>query len=325
MNTFKKLTIEKLNDPKHDEWCNHLIRVQCQQFQITESKVREAVNGGKTQHDTQSDIVGLFDKGPGHESQVLTTFQNSLPRVDELRRKIDAKDLELQAIPEDRKYTSGKAVTNIPPEEKTKQWVLLFFAALCTIADITNYTIFNHNTVGYSWLQSFLVPFGGIIALSFGIKMALDIPKRRQPAWFHALKGFFLIIGIALIGYWAFLYSQYAMGVAGGIQLTGMAGGAATNNHSGLMLWCATVGLALIAAYGVGKVQDIRDQYTEFNGVTFSEEYLQKQREVSEAQEKYAWVAGRRAFTDSLLQLISDTRDSVRSEAGVLYQKIRGI
>lgn len=320
---WRQLSPAALKDPNKDERSSGLIRARCNAFKVSKEKVYKVAASGKTKHEAVTEITNEFNDHLHNESQLITSFQNSLQQISKLRETVAKLQFDLNEMPDSRKFTTGKSVTNVPSGERIKQNIILFFAVLFTVADCINYTIFFHEKVGNTWLQAALVPIGGVVGLAVGIKLAFDIPKREQPKWFKTAKILLLIVGVVLLGAWAYLNSQYAMIMANGPVLTGLDGAAKTVDHSSLMLWFSTIGLACIAAFSVAKAQEITDRFTDYDGITESQEYLQKNKLLYSARRELESVSDRKTHTDSLMAIIDNARDSAQREAGSFYDEYR--
>lgn len=322
-----RLTPAILNDAENDNRTIATISVRCKEFQISKESVLKVVQSGKTRQHAVDQARQDFEKDVGYEDQTITSYQNTLTPLSKLRGTVEKSSQKIEELPPNDKYTSGKAVTNVPPEKKIWQKIILGLAMLFILVDAVNDSIFLHDTAGYEWLRAILFPIGGVLALSIVLKIFLDVHKRHQGPWFPVVKNSMMIVGLLLVIGWAYLQAQNAVDLSHGPNIGGLDDAPQTQPSSKdgvLQIVFLTVGLAIIGAGGVAHVQKINDDYTEYDGVEESQLFLRLKKDHEDAVAELNRVTNRITFTNGLLALISDKRDSVQSEAGALYDEFRG-
>jgi hypothetical protein len=325
---WMRLTPSILNNSENDNRTVATISARCQEFQVSKDSILKVVESGKTRQDAVDQARQEFESQVGYEDQIITTYQNTLPSLSKLRAKVEQTQEKIDGLPTHEMYTSGKAVTSVPDEKKIWQKIFLFVAALFIVVDAVNDSIFLHDTAGYEWLRAILFPIGGVLALSFVLKVFLDVHKKHQQPWFPYLKNFLLLIGLILVIAWAYLQAQTAVNLSqgpkiGGLDETPSTSYAATMDPI-LQIVFLTVGLAIIGAGLIAHRQKISDDYTEYDGVEESQLYLRLKKDHDNAAAELNRIIDRRTFSDSLIAIISDKRKSVESEAEALYNELRG-
>jgi hypothetical protein len=322
-----RLTPAILNEADNDNRTIATISARCKEFQVSKESVLKVVQSGKTRQDAVDQARQDFEREVGYEDQTITSYQNTLPPLSKLRASVDKCAQKMEELPPHDKYTSGKAVTNVPPEKKIWQKIILVMAVLFILVDAVNDSIFLHDTAGYEWLRAILFPIGGVLALSIVLKIFLDVHKRHQAPWFPFVKNSLMITGLLLVVGWAYLQAQNAVDLSHGPNIAGLDDTPqkqASNKDGVLQIVFLTVGLAIIGAGGVAHVQKIKDDYTEYDGVEESQLFLRLKKDQEDAFAELNRVTDRRTFTDGLLAIISDKRKSVESEVEALYNELRG-
>ncbi len=324
-----RLTPAILNASEYDSRTMAIMSARCQEFKVSKEAILKVVQSGKTKQDAVNQSRLDFEKEFAGDDQTITSYQNTLPAISKLRAKVDQTQERMDNLPAHEKYTSGKAVTNVPTDKKIWQKIFLFVAGLFIVVDAVNDSIFLHDTAGFEWLRSILFPIGGVLALTFVLKVFLDVHKKHQQPWFPYLKNVLLVIGLLLVIAWVYLQAQSAVNLSQGPKISGLdSAPVPTANQASmdqiLQITFLSIGLAIIGAGLVAHVQKINDDFTEYDGIEESKLFLQLKKDHESALEELNRVIDRRTFTNGLIEIISGKRDSVVSESEALYDELRG-
>ena len=318
---WRQLKVSDLNYPEQDERSSNLIRSRCEAFEVSKQEVIKFAVSGRTTQEAVQKFIGDFDQQMLSESQLITSYINSLPSVVSLKQNIQELKEEISAMPFDQKFTSGKSVTNIPKEEKQKQYLFSFFALLAIVADVTNFTNWWHDH-GMTWFHAFLIPFGAVVILSALLKAALEAPKHERPTWIKPAKTCILIFGILFLIAWG-VFAAIEAGIVNlpppPPNLDGTTSKAV--DYTTWMQICSFIGMACAGAYLFAKAQDITDRFTDFDGITESQKFIILNKQLAEVTKAYEKVADRRTPAEGLLSMIDNTRDNIRTQVKSYYSE----
>jgi len=319
----------KLSDGKYDEEAHASIQYRCspKSFAFPKDEIQKLAQNGDGQAAAVEAGHSAFDRHVGHEKKIIETYRNEMEderaRLNPMLQKERDDLVTLTRDGKDR--VADKIVVNIPPHSKFQQTMVSWFAWILVAAGIIQLAIFLHNQNGMEWWQAFVVPFSGVVGLSWAVKFGLTSLYQDHRPVYKAMKYLALLVGMGCLISWIVMYSQYAVTLAQGPRIETLDGAAAadTGGHgSQIMVALQILGEAFVAGFLFTIVSEITAKHTYSNGVGHTEEYKHDMNEVAVIEDKLKFVNSRIALTKGLLSQLAEARINVDDQSRALYGKL---
>lgn len=319
----------KLSDGKYDEETHASIQYRCSPkcFPFPKEEIQKLAQNGEGQAAAVEAGRSAFDRHVGHEKKIIETYKDEMEderaRLNPMLQK--ERDDLVRLTREGKDRVADRIVVNIPQHSKLQQAVVNWFAWILVSAGIIQLAIFLHNQNGMEWWQAFVVPFSGVVGLSWAVKYGLTSLYQDHRPVYKAMKYLALLVGIGSLATWVVMYSQYAVTLAQGPRFESLDGTTAadTGGHgSQIMVALQILGEAFVAGFLFTIVSEITAKHTYSNGVDHAEEYKHDMKEVANIEKDLKFVNSRIAHTKGLLSQLAEARVNVEDQSRAMYGKL---
>lgn len=323
---FQDKTLQQLDlaNPEKDADTQAIIKWRCEHFKLPEAEIRQLVEAGKPRSEAITVGSGAFGKHVGNEKLIVTTYQSSIQDIiSRLYPELKKQQKDLDKLEGEGKHKrADRTLVNIPPHAKLQQTIIGVFAWILVAAGIVQLAIFLHNQNGMEWWQAFVVPFSGVVGLSWAVKFGLTQLYSDHYAIYKTLKYVALLLGVGCLVAWVLLYSQYAVALSQGPQFTTLDGGTpgdAGGHGSQIMVALQILGEAFVAGFLFTVASEITAKYTTQDGIDYTEEYKHDKKEVEDIERELEFANSRKAHTDSLLSMLATAQEDAEAKSAALW------
>lgn len=324
------ITHDDLTKPDKDEATQARIKRRCQSFKLPEEDLQSVAAKSGRESEAINVGVSAFDKHVGNEKRIVESYQSEIKdRLAQLYPALSKEKADLEKLTkEGRDRRSDRTIVNIPPHLKLQQVMLTAFAWILVAAGSAQLAIFLHNQTGMEWWQAFVVPFSGVIGLSWGVKVGLTTLYDDHYAVYKVLKYIVLLLGMGSFVAWIIMYSQYSVTLAQGPQfatLDGPATGDTGGHGTHLMIALQVLGEAFVAGFLFTRASEITAKHTTRDGIDYTEEFKHDKMEADAIQAEIEFANSRMDHTETLLSQLESARKDAEAQSAAFFGKYRPV
>lgn len=228
----------------------------------------------------------------------------------------------LDALRRDKKHEekTGRR-EEIPERENKKRITFEVLTWLLLAVDLTSTALFLHNIGGREWLESIIMPLGGVFALVFVGKVIFKSLLDNSSKYLTVVKYGVAAVTLTCAVGWVVCFAEYANSLQSGLSF-GDLDGKPVNTADGplTMIILGSLAEAFLAALLYLSALEICAKFTFHDRVVDTQEYVKARAEHETAEEKVSFIDSRTAHADALVAILEAVRNRMTQDAREIYQ-----